>query len=176
MSHKSVWSDYPDDSPRGDGFEQGIRGRTRMHPGNHGVSRHLSPHALGVPYASFHLGGGLSACIFPFAGFLPILPSSWNHLFQPEPTGNADYDRQAHRVVAFSLAMLVWVPVFATLYFVLGAPICGNLVLSGGVFIFFNQALLHCGKSPALCGNVLTAAAWFVYTSLAVFTGGPARR
>ncbi len=79
---------------------------------------------------------------------------------------------QASRVVAFGLAMLFWVPVFAVIYTLLDAPICANIVLSGAALLMGIFMLLRRGASPELCGNLLTGAAWYVYAALAILTGG----
>lgn len=81
--------------------------------------------------------------------------------------------RQANRVVGFSLAMLIWVPIFAVIYLALGGTLASNIILSGGVLIQANLLLLRRGRSPHACGNILTSLAWYVYTGLALLTGGP---
>lgn len=81
--------------------------------------------------------------------------------------------RQANRVVGFSLAMMIWVPIFALIYHALGGALASNIILSGGVLILANLQLLRRGGSPQTCGNLLTAFAWYVYTGLAILTGGP---
>jgi diguanylate cyclase (GGDEF)-like protein len=96
----------------------------------------------------------------------------WNELFPPEYRRDIDLLRQANRVAGLHLAMLVWVPVFAAFYYGLGAPTCGTIICSGGVLLLGSLVLLHRGKSPSFCGHLLTAAAWYVYTSLALLTGG----
>ncbi len=75
-------------------------------------------------------------------------------------------------MVAFGLAMLFWVPVFAVIYTLLGAPICTNILLSGAALLMGIFMFLRRGASAELCGNLLTGAAWYVYTALAVLTGG----
>jgi diguanylate cyclase (GGDEF)-like protein len=90
-------------------------------------------------------------------------------LHQPQ---DPDSVAQASRVVAFGLAMLFWVPVFAFIYTLLGAPICANVILSGAALLMGIFMLLRRGASPEVCGNLLTGAAWYVYTALAVLTGG----
>jgi diguanylate cyclase (GGDEF)-like protein len=87
-------------------------------------------------------------------------------------TQDADVLAEATRVVAFSLAMLIWVPIFAVIYTLLGALISANVVLSGAALVMGVLALLRSGRSPALCGNAPTASACFVYTGLSVLTGG----
>jgi diguanylate cyclase (GGDEF)-like protein len=80
--------------------------------------------------------------------------------------------RRVYRVVAFSLAMLLWVPVFAIIYIALDAPVCANIILFGGTLLLGTLVLLRRGVSPEICGNLLTGAAWYVYTALALLTGG----
>lgn len=80
--------------------------------------------------------------------------------------------RRANRLVAFSLAMLFWVPVFAIIYTALDAPVGSNIILSGGALLLGILLLLRRGVSPVVCGNLLTGAAWYVYTALAFLTGG----
>src|SRR4051812_3783411 len=75
--------------------------------------------------------------------------------------------RQAVRVAAFGLSMLIWVPVFALIYTILGAPICSDIVLFGGVLLLGSMVLLHRGVAPHTCGHLFTAAAVAVYTALA---------
>ncbi len=102
----------------------------------------------------------------------PILRAFWNEWIPPEFRQDPELLRQANRVAALHLAMLIWVPVFALLYYALGAPISGNIVFSGGVLLFASLLLMRRGNSPAFCGNFLAGAAWYVYTALACFTGG----
>jgi diguanylate cyclase (GGDEF)-like protein len=68
--------------------------------------------------------------------------------------------------------MLLWVPVFAIIYTALDAPVGSNIILSGGTLLLGILLLLRRGVSPVVCGNLLTGAAWYVYTALAFFTGG----
>lgn len=79
---------------------------------------------------------------------------------------------RASRLVAFTLAMMLWVPVFSIIHTLLGAPISSNVILSGGVMLLGILLLLRRGVSPEVCGNLLTAAAWYVYTALAMLNGG----
>ena len=80
--------------------------------------------------------------------------------------------RRASRLVAFTLAMLLWVPVFAIIYTALDAPVATNILLSGGALLLGILVLLRRGIAPEVCGNLLTAAAWYVYTALALLSGG----
>lgn len=101
-----------------------------------------------------------------------FLRSLWDGLLPSEFRQDPELLRRANRVAALHLAMLIWVPVFGILYYLLGAPIGANVIFSGGVLLIGSLMLLRRGKSPALCGGLLTAAAWYVYTALACLTGG----
>jgi diguanylate cyclase (GGDEF)-like protein len=101
-----------------------------------------------------------------------FLRSLWEGLLPSELRQDPELLRRANRVAALHLAMLIWVPVFGVLYYLLGAHIGANVIFSGGVLLIGSLTLLRRGKSPALCGGLLTAAAWYVYTALACLTGG----
>jgi diguanylate cyclase (GGDEF)-like protein len=95
-----------------------------------------------------------------------------NELIARQPHDEPETLRCAGRVAAFSLAMLVWVPVFAVIYTALAAPVCSNIILFGGMLLLGVLLLLRRGVAPEICGNLLTLAAWYVYTALALLTGG----
>lgn len=101
----------------------------------------------------------------PFHALVGRLAAHWPHE-DPEIVA------EAARVLAFSLAMVVWVPVFAIIYAVLGSPLCSNIILAGGALLLGIVMLQLRGVSPTVCGNLMTGTAWFVYTALAVLTGG----
>lgn len=101
-----------------------------------------------------------------------FLRSLWSGLIPQEFRRDPELLRQAHRVAALHLAMLIWVPIFALLYYALGAPISGNVVFSGGVLLLGSLMLLKRGISPTFCGHLLTGSALYVYTALACLTGG----
>jgi diguanylate cyclase (GGDEF)-like protein len=103
---------------------------------------------------------------------LPLIRAISYELVPHSHRRDPEVFRRANRMVAFSLAMLLWVPVFAIIYIVLGSPICSNIILSGGTLLLGTLMLLRRGVSPEVCGNLLTGAAWYVYTALAVLTGG----
>lgn len=96
----------------------------------------------------------------------------WNGLIPPELRRDGEVLRRANRVAAFHLAMLVWVPIFAVIYTLLGATLSSNIILCGGIAILGGLLLLGRGVSPGFCGNLLCGAAWTVYTGLTLFTGG----
>jgi len=101
-----------------------------------------------------------------------FLRAFWNGLIPLELRRDPDVLRQAKRVAAFDLAMFIWVVVFTSVYLVLDAPICASAVGGGGLILLVILLALRRGKSPALCGNLFCFAAWSVYTTLTVFTGG----
>jgi diguanylate cyclase (GGDEF)-like protein len=103
---------------------------------------------------------------------LVVRNAIWNSLLAPEMRLNAPLMRQAKRVVALHLAMLIWVPIFTLLYYALSAPVSADVILSGGVLLFASLMLLRQGHSPSFCGNFLTGSAWYVYTGLAFMNGG----
>ena len=103
---------------------------------------------------------------------VPLFRALERGLYVHQQQGDPDVIAQATRVLAFSLAMLIWVPVFSVIYTALHAPICSNVILSGGAILLGILMLLRRGYSPDTCGNLLTGAAWYVYTALAFLTGG----
>lgn len=78
----------------------------------------------------------------------------------------------ANRVAAFSLAMFVWVVVFAGVYLLLAAPASAGIVLSGGALLILILFLLRQGRSPRLCAQILCGAAVYVYGMLGILNGG----
>ena len=103
---------------------------------------------------------------------LPIIRALCQDLMPPGDSQDLEYCRRAGRLVAFSLAMLLWVPVFAIIYIALRAPVGACAILSGGTMVLGILMLLRRGVSPESCGNLLTAAAWYVYTAVAIVSGG----
>ena len=116
---------------------------------------------------------------YPPGVTMPVASRSqalWNALVPDAWCRDPELSRQAKRVIAFDLAMFLWVVVFAIVYEVLGAPRCANAVLFGGVVLAIILVSLRLGQSPAMCANLFCATAWGVYTALALLTGGAARR
>lgn len=102
----------------------------------------------------------------------PIVRDFWNHLIPIELRRDADVFRQAKRIAAFDLAMLIWVIVFTAIYYALGAPTCAGTVAFSGVVLVVILLALRRGESPALCSSLFCCTGWCVYTNLAVFNGG----
>lgn len=103
---------------------------------------------------------------------VPLLGALCTELVSHQPQDDPEKRRCANRVAAFSLAIFVWVPVFAVIYIALGALVCAKIILLGGTLLLGVLLLLRRGAAPAICGNLLTFAAWYVYTALALLTGG----
>jgi signal transduction histidine kinase len=80
--------------------------------------------------------------------------------------------RQAKRIVAFDLAMLVWVPVYAAIFAGLDAPASLSIVLWAGAAFLGNLLLVRLGAPLVLCANIVTAACWLTYTGISTVTGG----
>jgi hypothetical protein len=80
--------------------------------------------------------------------------------------------RQARRVVAFVLAMLIWVPVYTTIFGLLNAPISQYVVLWAGAAFASTTLLIRSGVSPTICGHFFVAAVWTAYAGLALLNGG----
>ncbi len=102
-----------------------------------------------------------------------FLRQLWDDLIPAGMRRDPDTLRLANRAAAFHLAMLVWVPVFAMIYYLLGAPISSNIVLSAGVVLLGSLILLRRGMSPTLSGNVICFLAFYTYSALVFFNGGP---
>jgi diguanylate cyclase (GGDEF)-like protein len=94
-------------------------------------------------------------------------------LFVPPEMRTSEQDlAQANRVVAFYFSMLVWVPSFALVYWLVDAPRAGLAVLSGGLFVIAGLTLMRRGKPLVLSGNILCVGAWCVYGMVATNTDG----
>jgi len=81
--------------------------------------------------------------------------------------------RQATRIVAFSLAMLVWVPVYLVIFVVLSAPRSFETVAAAGAGILILLMLLRHGVAVGVCANILCGICWVTYTLLGLVAGGP---
>ncbi|HTM54108.1 MAG TPA: diguanylate cyclase [Pirellulales bacterium] len=101
-----------------------------------------------------------------------LLRACCERLLPPELREDVVLARQVRRVIALHLAMVIWVPLFSSLYYLLGAPVSADVIMSGGILLSVSLILVRQGHSPTFCGNFLTGAAWYVYTALACFTGG----
>ena len=96
----------------------------------------------------------------------------WERLFPIERWREPEVLRQAGRIVAFDLAMLIWVLIFAPVYLLLGNGASTVILATVGVILVAGLIMLQRGCSPTICGNVLCGAGWCTYTSLVFVQGG----
>ncbi len=80
--------------------------------------------------------------------------------------------RRAIRLVTFALAMMFWVPVFGSVFALLEAPISSSIIFFAGIMLVVDLAVYRLTNAHAICGNVVTAIAWSVYTFVGCFEGG----
>ncbi|REK08223.1 MAG: response regulator [Planctomycetota bacterium] len=80
--------------------------------------------------------------------------------------------RQAKRVVAFDLAMIIWVPVYAVIFTAVDAPMSRLIVLWAGASFLGILLLMRAGTPAVRCANFVTAVCWVTYTGIATVTGG----
>jgi len=103
--------------------------------------------------------------------------AAWRAFLQAiVPASLADNEkdlRQATRIVAFSLAMLVWVPLYLVIFVVLSAPVSFEIVAAAGAGILLLLVLLSRGVSVGVCANILCGICWVTYTLLGLVDGGP---
>ena len=78
----------------------------------------------------------------------------------------------AKRVAAFGVALYIWAIVFIFVYASMGAPISATIIAAGAAVLTAVLCALRWGLSPNICGNLVTAAAFYVYTALALVNGG----
>ena len=89
-----------------------------------------------------------------------------------ELEADAENRRQAIRSVLFGLAMVVWAPVFAPIYQLLGSP-RGTLVIAlTAVAILASMLSLRLTKSVLLTGNLIAGVVFVCLMALACLTGG----
>jgi signal transduction histidine kinase/DNA-binding response OmpR family regulator len=95
------------------------------------------------------------------------------HCFVPQDLQtDAKTQRQALRAVVLGLAMVVWVPVFAPIYYALNAPFAAVMVVCVGLAIVGSMLSLRFTKSPALTGNLIAFFVFSVLVALTCVTGG----
>jgi two-component system sensor histidine kinase/response regulator len=80
--------------------------------------------------------------------------------------------RQALRAMLFGLAMLVWVPIYTLVYWLLDAPKSVAMVALVGVGILMAMGSMRFTKSVKLTGNLIAGVIFAVLISLACVTGG----
>ena len=104
------------------------------------------------------------------------MASSWRAflrvIISPRLAERDDTFRQASRIVAFTLAMLVWVPVYVVVFAAVDAPRSCTVVIAAGAGFVVVLGLLRLGLRVALCGNLLNGVCFLAYTFIAYQTAG----
>ncbi len=104
------------------------------------------------------------------------LTSGWRAflrvIISPRLAARKDTFPQASRIVAFTLAMLVWVPVYIVVFAAVDAPRSCNVVIAAGAGFVAVLGLLRWGLPVALCGNLLNGVCFLTYTFIAYQTAG----
>ncbi len=104
------------------------------------------------------------------------LASGWQAFLQgvvsPRLANCEDSMRQATRIVAFTLAILIWVPIYIVLFRAVGAPRSANIVLAAGIAFILLLGLLRLGTPTGLCANIFSGICFFTYTFIALENGG----
>ena len=81
--------------------------------------------------------------------------------------------RQATRIVAFTLAMLVWVPVYMLIFTILRAPLSVAIVAGAGMSLLMMLVMVHRGGPVSVCANIMCGICFATYTMLGLVDGGP---
>jgi diguanylate cyclase (GGDEF)-like protein len=87
-------------------------------------------------------------------------------------THEFEENNQTSRVATFTGVMMFWAAAFVPVYLAMGGIKCSIVLLSGCVIALSILVSLRIGVSTRICGNLLCAAAFYVYAALAVFCGG----
>ena len=94
-------------------------------------------------------------------------------LFVPkELRATSNEHRLARRAIVFGLAMLIWSPVFAPIFYLLGSPRGGGLILLTGFAILGAMGTLRITRSINLTGQFIALAVFVCLVGLATCTGG----
>src|SRR5215831_21083394 len=104
---------------------------------------------------------------------MPFLSKSIDALI-PEEFRNPDTDarRRARLVVAFTLALVIWAPIFAVVYETLRLPAFAIGVLVAGALGIMNLALMRVTRSIAISGNAMALILFGILTYLTVRSDG----
>ncbi len=96
----------------------------------------------------------------------------WDRLTSTDRGRDLEEARQARRVAAFDLAMLMWALVFTPVYVVLGVPQCATVLVIASLILLLVLLALERGYSPQFCGNVFCLDGLYAFTTLALLNGG----
>jgi signal transduction histidine kinase len=103
-----------------------------------------------------------------------MLAKIWPFLVAPTLREVPEAYRDARRVVLFSAALLLWVPVYTAIFWILGAPFSSLTVLLAGVVLILSLAAFRLSGSLTLGRQAVIAIAFSVYFVLAHLSGGTA--
>ena len=102
-----------------------------------------------------------------------ILLQFLDSLLPPEMRGgDADTRRKARLVLAFTLALIFWVPVFFVIYWWLDVPALSIGVVLAGFAAILVPVLLRTTRSIYWAGTVLTLDLYWVLMICSILTGG----
>jgi len=86
--------------------------------------------------------------------------------------GDADTRRRARLVLAFTLALIFWVPVFSAIYWWLNIPALAIGVMVAGIVAALVPIVLRGRRSIFWSGTILTLDLYWILMICAVLTGG----
>jgi hypothetical protein len=86
--------------------------------------------------------------------------------------GDDAESRHAQRTIAFGLAMVIWVPVFAGLYGYFNAWTGAEIIAVAGVVCLLALLSLRIGVSPRWAGSVVTADLFLALSGVCWWSGG----
>jgi len=104
---------------------------------------------------------------------MPFLSKSIDALI-PEELRSPDTDerRRARLVVAFTMALVIWAPIFAVVYFALRLPAFSIGVLTAGALGIINLGVMRLTRSIAWSGNAMTLILYGILAYLCVRSDG----
>jgi signal transduction histidine kinase/CheY-like chemotaxis protein len=117
------------------------------------------------------------ACVrssnIPYGKSMPFQSKSIDALIPQElRSPETDERRRARLVVAFTLALVIWAPIFAIVYQVLRLPAFSLAVLIAGALGITNLGLMRLTRSIAWSGNAMTLILFGILTYLSVRSDG----
>lgn len=105
-------------------------------------------------------------------GTSPVLRLFDRLLPPPLHSADADTRRRARLVIGFTVALLVWSPIFASLYVWWNAPQLAVAILIAGAVASTIPVLLYRTGSISWAGSLLTLTLFGIITYLMCYTGG----
>ncbi|HTQ37604.1 MAG TPA: response regulator [Pirellulales bacterium] len=87
-------------------------------------------------------------------------------------SSGVDVHRRARQIVAFTLALIIWAPVFSVLYFAVHLPTLAISILLAAGLGLINLGLMRRFGSVMLSGNLMTLILYVLLAYLSVRSGG----